>query len=131
MSAASDLETVADQLDEFPEQAVRHAAVELRGAILPRLRRDTGGDQRLSGMRSQTRLDVVVDIAATDARVTAGPRRMSSAWRWINDGTRPRAQGRGRHPGTRAKGTWDQPVAKAIPDIERDIGNLFDRAVQG
>jgi hypothetical protein len=129
VAAASDLEAVADQLDQFPEQAVRHAVTELRSAILPRLRRDTGGDQRLSGMRSGARLDVTVETTGTGGQVAAGPRRMRGPWRWLNDGTRPRAQGRGRHPGTPAKGTWDRPVAKALPDVEREVATLFDRTV--
>lgn len=130
MSAASDLEAVAAQLDQFPEQAARHAVTELRRAILPRLRRDTGGDQRLSGMRSGARLNVTAETTGSGGQVAAGPRRMLGPWRWINDGTRPRAQGRGRHPGTPAKGTWDRAAATAIPDIERDVADIFDRAVQ-
>lgn len=129
MSASDDIEAVAAKLDQFPEQAVRHAAVELRSAILPRLRRDTGGDQRLSGMRSGARLNVTAETTGQGAQVAAGPRRMLGPWRWLNNGTRPRAQGRGQHPGTRAKGTWDQAAAKAIPDVERDVATLFDRTV--
>ena len=129
MTAASDLEAVAAQLDQFPEQAVRHATAELRRAILPRLRRDTGGDQRLSGMRSGARLNVTAETTGSGGQVAAGPRRMLGPWRWINDGTRARAQGRGRHPGTRAKGTWDQPVAKAVPDVERDVAAMFDQVI--
>jgi hypothetical protein len=129
VSAASDLEAVATQLDQFPEQAVRHAVTELRRAILPRLRRDTGGDQRLSGMRSGARLDVTAETKGSGGQVAAGPRRMLGPWRWLNNGTRPRAQGRGRHPGTRPKGTWDQATAKALPDVERDVAALFDQVV--
>jgi hypothetical protein len=118
VTAAADLEVVAGNVERFPEQAVRGVVTGLRAAILTQTRRDTGGDLRLSGNRSRERLDVTTTVngdRVVVGEVIPGPRRQLGPWRWLNDGTRPRAQGSGHHPGTRPKRTIDAAVNRAGP----------------
>lgn len=133
MTAAADLEVVAGNVERFPVQAVRHVTTGLRTAIVARARRDTGGDMRLSHDRRRERLDVTTIVAGegvVTGEVIPGPRRAASRWRWLNDGTRPRTQGRGRHPGTRGKRTIDLAVDRALPELERDVANQFDEVLR-
>lgn len=128
MTAATELQDVADKVARFPSDAVRHVVTELRRVIDAELRRDTGGDARMSGV-GQTRLAVQTDIKGAVGSVTAGPKRMRGPWRWLEDGTRPRQQGNGRHPGTTAKRTWSEPSELRIPQIERELGTRFESAI--
>lgn len=133
MTAAADLEVVAGNVERFPVQAVRHVTTGLRQAILTRARRDTGGDMRLSHDRRNERLAVDTSIDGdriTVGEVIPGPKRAVSRWRWINDGTRPRVQGSGRHPGTKGKHTIDLAVDRALPDLERDVATQFDEVMR-
>lgn len=133
MTAAADLDQVAGNVERFPDQAVRHVVTGLRAAIVARARRDTGGDMRLSHDRRRIQLDVTTNIAGqghVQGEVIPGPRRAVSRWRWLNDGTRPRAQGSGRHPGTRGLRTIDAAVDRALPDLERDVATQFDEVLR-
>ena len=133
MTAAADLEVVAGNVERFPAQAVRHVVTGLRTAIVARARRDTGGDMRLSHDRRQVRLDVTTSVDGgprlVAGEVIPGPRDAVSRWRWLNDGTRPRVQGAGRHPGTRGKRTIAAAVDRAAPDLERDVAHQFDQVM--
>lgn len=125
MTAAGDLRDAADQLERYPADVVRRGVDMLRAAVGARLRVDTGGDQRLSGI-GNARLTVsgkVTGSVFVEGRVTAGPRQLIGPWRWLNDGTRPH----GNHPGTRPLATFDRPVADTLPVIERDAVRVFDR----
>jgi len=129
VTAAGDLDAVAGNVERFCDDAVKRAVVDLKKAILIQARRDTGGDLRMSGIGT-ARLGIQTKVTGNVVgTVSAGPRRMRGPWRWLNDGTRPRPQGRGRHPGTPAKGTWDRPALKAIPQVERDIAARFNALV--
>jgi hypothetical protein len=131
VTAAGDLHQVAGNVERFLDDAVKRAVADLKRPILAQARRDTGGDLRLSRLGRarlgvQTKVTGTVNVIGT---VTAGPRKMRGPWRWLNDGTRRRPQGRGQHPGTPAKGTWDRPAIKAIPQVERDIAARFNGLV--
>lgn len=131
MTAAADLEVVAGNVERLPTESVRHVVTGLRQAIVARARRDTGGDMRLSHDRRNERLDITTAVGGGDrvahGQVIPGPTRAVSRWRWLNDGTRPRVQGSGRHPGTRGKRTIDAAVDRALPDLERDVAHQFDQ----
>ena len=133
MTAAGDLTQIAGALEQYPGRAVRYAVEAVRRPIATELRRDTGGDSRLSGV-SQTRLTVKVDVvgqgAAVFGSVSAAPRKLIGPWRWLDAGTRPRAQGAGRHPGTPAKRTWSEPVGRTLPVVEQHVAAMFDEAMR-
>lgn len=125
MTAAGDLRDAADQLERYPAAVVRRGVDMLRAAVGARLKVDTGGDQRLSGI-GNARLSVTGTVSSSglaEGKVTAGPRRLIGPWRWLNDGTRPR----GNHPGTRPLSTFDAPVEQTLPDVEREAVRAFDR----
>lgn len=132
MSAAGDLEQAAAKLEQFPEQAVRRAVDTLRGAASDRLKVDTGGNYRLSGV-GNARLGIRSSVKGTqfvEGVVGAGSRRTETIERWLNDGTRPRTTSAGNtHPGTPAKRTWDDPIDRTLPIVERELGAMFDRII--
>lgn len=125
MTATADLEVVAGNVERFPAEAVRHVVTGLRDAILPRARRDTGGDLILSNWRPRAQLAITATIdAGTDVvhgAVLPGPRRVLGAWRALDDGTRPRVQGSGHNPGTKPKRTLAAAVERATPDLVREV----------
>lgn len=128
MTAAADLREAAGQLARFPEQVVRHAVDELAKAVERQLRTDTGGDNRLSGVRGKRKLQVERKVTAfgtgfAEGSVAAGPRRMLGPWRWLNDGT-------GEPGPTRAKGTFDGAVQRSLPAVELQIANQFDTLIR-
>lgn len=125
MTAAGDLRAAADELERYPAELVERGVDMLRTEVRARLKVDTGGDSRLSGI-GNARLSVsgtVTGDVFVEGRVTAGPRRLIGPWRWLNDGTRPH----GAHPGTRPLMTFDRPVADTLPEIEREAVRVFDR----
>lgn len=133
MTAATDLEAVAGNVERFPAQAVRGVVTGLRAAIITQARRDTGGDLKLSGAHQRDRLDVTTEVnggTVVVGEVIPGPRRQLGPWRWLNDGTRPRIQGSGRHPGTRPKHTIDLAVDRALPGLEREVADRFDEVIR-
>lgn len=132
MSASRDIDQVADAVGRFPETAVRHAVDRFRTAIQPRLKRDTGGDNRLSGI-GNARLNVSTKVAGSvlvEGTVTAGPKKMRGPWRWLDDGTRPRSTATGQHPGTDPKHTWSDPVQRAMPDVQSGIARDFEAVIR-
>lgn len=126
MPAATELRETADVIGRYPAQAVRHVVEGLGRAIDKQLRRDSGGDYRLSGARGKKRMKVETDVAGSVGTVTAGPRRLLGPWRWLNDGTKPH----GAHPGTAAKRTFDAPAEKAIPQLELEISDQFTTLIR-
>lgn len=135
MSATSDLNQISFDVRQFPEKVVRMGVRELEAAVVDRLRRDTGGDFRLSGLRGGGKLTVTTKVGIlyghrVSGQVQASPRKMIGPWRWLQDGTEPHAMGRGRHPGTRGKQTWSEPVERTIPKVQRQIETSFDSVVQ-
>lgn len=135
MTAGGDLAQIAAELEQLPGRAVRYAVAELRRPLAAQLRRDSGGDSRLSGLHGAGRMTVQTDVTgkgpAVIGTVSAGPPRQRGPWSWLNDGTRPRQQGAtGRHPGTPAKHTWSAVVDRTIPTVEQGMASLFDRATR-
>lgn len=132
MAAARDLERAADQLERYPEQAVRRGVTLLRGAASARLKVDTGGDYRLSGV-GNAKLGIRTSVKGTqfvEGVVAAGSRRTETIERWLNNGTRPRVTSAGNtHPGTPAKRTWDDPIDNTLPIVERELVAMFDRTI--
>jgi hypothetical protein len=133
MTAAGDLSQVAGELEQLPDRAVRYAVETLRRPLATEQRRDTGGDQRLSGF-SRTRMSVRTEVIGRGPSVFGSvewwPRRTRAAGRWLDAGTRPRAQGAGRHPGTPAKRTWSGPLERTVPVVEQHMAAMFDEATR-
>jgi len=132
VTASADIDHVVAALDRFPDTAVRRAVDQFRDAVRPRLKRDTGGDFRLSGI-GNARLNVSTRVVGRDlveGKVTTGPKKLMGPWRWLDDGTRPSVTADGRHYGTTAKHTWSDPVAKALPDVQAGIARDFVAVVR-
>jgi len=130
MTAAAELDRSADEVARYPEQGHGLSGRLLRQAVDRRLKVDTGGDRRLSGIgnaRLSTR-STVTGTVFVEARVAAGPRRLVGPWRWLNDGVRPWTTSAGNvHPGTPAKRTFDDPVDRTLPTVEHELALTFDR----
>lgn len=134
MTARSDIEQIDGALGRFPERAVRRSLDTFRRQITPSLKTDTGGDFRLSGLNNIGKLSMTLKVTGSElveGRLMAGPKRMRGPWRWLEDGTRPRATSTGRtHPGTPAKRTWSDPVRRALPAADRAISDEFQAVIR-
>lgn len=137
-----------DRLRLLPDEAVELATRELRTAALAQLKRDTGGDRKLSGLRNGRPLTVRVTKRGrelVEGRIMAGPKSQRAPWFWLEEGTRAGPRGRpfgrgtnpntrradrGNHPGTPAKGTWTKAFESTAPRVQSDIQALFDRVFQ-
>lgn len=133
--APDDLAAAARDVEAYTKQVVRDVGKRYKQAITPRLTRDSGGDRRLSGVPGMPRMNVSVTARVSTStgqvkgRVTAAPKRTRGPWRWLNDGTRPHQVNGRQHPGARGKGTWDDPVNRERPAVDRDITALWDRKI--
>lgn len=127
---SNELRIAARKVKSLPNQMVRAGADHLKKPIHDSYERHTGGDSRLSGI-GNARISV-----ATSARGTTNARgsvkmRPAGPASWLNDGTRPRRQGSGWHPGTGAKHAFDDPVDRELAAALREMERLFERAVRG
>ena len=156
MSAAG-IRARAVAVEEARKKSVQAAGRDLKRTITARAIRDTGGDQRLSGLGSAAgKLDVRARTqqggTTTTVIVDAAPKRMRGPWRWMNDGvdagtrrnrvrstlapgrrTGRAGRARGapyRHPGQAAKGTFDEPVNEQMPKIRAEFRSGFRSAIQ-
>ena len=126
----NELHTAAKKIRSLPNQMVRAGADHLKKPLRESFKRDTGGDSRMSGI-GNARISV-----ATSARGSSNAKgfvkmRPAGPASWLNYGTRPRRQGRGFHPGTRPKGTFDEPVNREINQALREMERLFNQALRG
>lgn len=125
-----ELRKAAKKVRSLPNQMVRAGADHLKKPVAARLKSDTGGDSRLSGI-GNARLRVATSARGNERAkgfvriIPPGP------GSWLNDGTRPRPQGRGRHPGTPAKRTFDDPVDRNKHEALRVMERLFSQALRG
>jgi hypothetical protein len=132
VTAGSNLHALSKSLANLPAEMVREGTKQLQKPIEARAERDSGGDRRLSGLKRSGRFTVSTSVKGTTAvegRVFAGPSKMRGAWSWLDRGTAARAQGKGRHPGTRGKGTWSEPVDAELPKVREAIIKRFTAAV--
>ena len=127
MPTSANLRKRETRIAALPEQVVREALKTIQEPARNRLRIDTGGDFRLSGLKGAgPRMSVTVKVrggSLVEGVVQAGPKRLLGPMSWLESGTKARRQGRGRHPGTPAKRTWSSPTgaaqSKAIADVRR------------
>lgn len=138
MSASAGLKLVEQRLAGFPADAVRQAVKTIGDPALRRLRKDTGGDRKLSGLKNAKPLTIKTKVVGTtiaEGVVLAGPKRLLGPWSWLEDGTKA-GNRRGRygsvyrHPGTRAKRTWSDPVDDAARQVMADIQNQFRATIR-
>jgi hypothetical protein len=121
---------VAAQLRSLPREHVDAAVKRMKAPATSALRRDAGGDSRLSGVRNGTPLRVqagVKGVFLVEGFVAAGPRRARAQWFWMDKGTNPR----GNHPGTRAKSTWSKAVDPEVEAAQADLRRRFVTIVRG
>lgn len=136
---------IGRRLRTMPQEGVAEATKILRAEIRRNLRSDTGGDNRLSGLRNGTALSVKVTQRGTDlveGRVMAGPRDQRAPWFWLEEGTRPGRRGapvgrynsaranRGFHPGTPAFRTWSRSFEQVEDRIRQDMERRWQRAIE-
>ncbi len=127
---ANELHAAAKKVKSLPNQMVRAGTRALRKPILDAYRRDSGGDLQLSGLRNSGRFSVNTSTRGNQlakGRVFMGGK-MAGPAKWLNDGTKPRRQGRGRHPGTRGKGTFDDAASANLEAAQREMTKVFERA---
>jgi hypothetical protein len=160
MSAAADYRALAKRYRHLPELVVRAGAAEIQRSVLVRLDRDTGGDRVLSGTvrrGRRTKLGVSVTVSPgrnfASATVKPSPPKAGSFWSWLENGTGERVVGEltrktsgpggkhmkmgsawrtgpwsaGRMP---AKHTFTEGSARGIPDAERAMAAVFEKAGQ-
>lgn len=128
----NELHTAAKKVRSLPNQMVRAGANTLKKPILDSYRRDSGGDLRLSNLRNSGKFTVNTSVRgdlAVRGRVYMGGK-MAGPAKWLNDGTRPRRQGSGVHPGTSGKGTFTKAASAHLEAAEREMIALFDRALR-
>jgi hypothetical protein len=125
----SELRTAARKIRSLPNQMVRAGADHLKKPIQESYKRDTGGDSRLSGA-GNARIAVATSARGASAAKGFVKMRPAGLASWLNDGTRPRRQGAGWHPGTKAKRTFDAPVDREIQAALREMEHLFERALR-
>lgn len=129
---ANELHQAAKKVRSLPNQMVRAGTKVMKKPLLDAYRRDSGGDLRLSGLRNSGRFTVNTSVRGNlDAkgRVYMGGK-MAGPAKWLNDGTKPRRQGSGFHPGTKGKGTFDVAASRHLRDAEREMIRLFDQALR-
>lgn len=125
---ADELRTAAKKVRSLPNQMVRAGAKSVADPLNAAYTRAAGGDGRLSGVPGMAAFKANTSVrgnAVAKGRVgmlPAGPAK------WINSGTKPRRQGRGTHPGTRGKGTFDRTTDAALPEAMREMERLFGKA---
>ncbi len=129
---ANELHNAAKKVRSLPNQMVRAGNAALKKPLLDAYRRDSGGDLRLSGLRNSGRFTVNTSArgdAFAKGRVFMGGK-MAGPAKWLNDGTKPRKQGAGFHPGASGKGTFDKTASAHLRDAEREMVRLFDQALR-
>jgi hypothetical protein len=132
--SAKNLRRASKALQTLPQRVVTDATRRVAKATTGSVTADSGGDRRLSGAGGRGQLRPTTPISGTNVvigEVTAGPGRARAQWFWLNEGTKARRQGRGRHPGTPAKRTWTRAIDQVMPTIRDEIPRTFHRAVQG
>lgn len=148
-SGADALGRVGKRFRTLPGEGVQHSTALLRDGLQQSLRRDAGGDRRLSGLGRSGRAQTVKVTKSehgsfVEGRVMAGPRDQRAPWFWMEEGTAAgarRVRGTSRryrgglttyyHPGTPAKRTWSEPVGRIAPSIEQHFVKLVERAMRG
>lgn len=129
---ANELHAAARQVRSLPNRMVRVGTQTMKRPLLDAYQRDSGGDLKLSGLRNSGRFTVNTSVRgdlAAKGRVYMGGK-MAGPAKWLNDGTKPRRQGSGFHPGTKGKGTFDDAASRHLADAEREMIRLFDQALR-
>lgn len=126
---ANELRTAAKRVRTLPNQMVKAAADHLKKPIAASYKSDLGGDSRMSGIGNAR---ISVTTSARGKERAKGFVRMKPAGpaSWLNDGTKPRRQGRGWHPGTPARSTFDRPVDQNIDEALREMQRVFERSLR-
>lgn len=127
---ADELRTAAKRVRTLPNQMVRAGADVLKKPIRDSFKRDLGGDSRMSGI-GNARISVATSARGKERATGFVRMKPAGPASWLNDGTRPRRQGRGFHPGTKAKHTFDEPVDRNIVEALREMERLFARSLRG
>jgi hypothetical protein len=136
---------IGRRLRTMPQEGVAEATKILRAEIRRNVKRDTGGDNLLSGLRNGSALSVKVTQRGTElveGRVMAGPKDQRAPWFWLEEGTRPGLRGapvgrynsarvsRGYHPGTPAFRTWSRSFDAVEAKIRQDMERRWQRAIE-
>ena len=131
MSGAAGIGRLADNLGALPAEFVAGATRDIRLKTVKSARGYAGSDMTLSGhggkLTVRARTTGSTFVVGT---VYPGPPRHRAPWFWMEEGTKSRAQGSGRHPGTPARHVWSDAVSDVMPTIRADLGRLFSAAVR-
>lgn len=104
------LRTVARECKSLPRMAVEEAVSSFDKAITKTLKRDTGGDSRLSGAPTRMRVSKKIDGTSYVTGELTPNRQAMGQWTWLDDGTGD--------PGpTRAKRTWSEPTSAEMEKV--------------
>lgn len=122
----------AKRVRTLPQEIVRAGVKAAQPPILNSYKVDAGSDLKLSGVPGQWRFKVPTSVRGTGASgIVRGRVRVRPAGpaRWLNDGTQPRPQGSGRHPGTPAKRTFDRAEPAAIDAARKAVRRVWKDAM--
>lgn len=127
---AGELVATAKKVRTLPNQMARAGTKAISGPVRDAYKRDTGGDGKLSGLRGMPAFKAPTSVRGTFAVRGTVKVKPAGPGVWLNTGTKPRPQGRGMHPGTSGKRTFDRAVDQSLPEAQRVMERLFDDAVR-
>lgn len=126
------IEAKARTVRTLPQKMVKAGVTAAAKPLLAAYKIDSGGDLKLSGVPGSWRFKVPTSVRGTG---TKGPVRGRARVRpagpasWLNDGTRPRPQGKGFHPGTAGKRTFSRSADKAIAEARVAVRRVWREAM--
>ena len=122
-AAAANLRRIARECKTLPRKAVEDASKAFTKSITKTLKRDTGGDQRLSGAPTRMRVQSKVQ-GETVVTATISPNKTAMAqWVWLEEGT-------GEPGPTAPKGTWSEPVSKELKTVTRAVRERLEAVMR-
>ena len=129
--AAADFRRIEQQLKGLPRRLVDQAVKDIHKAATDTLKRDTGGDQSLSGApRKLTVTKKVTGDEIVIGRVAPAAKGLRQ-YTWLQAGAKPRTRGTSTWRGTRAKATWTKATGPEVKKIRELFRREFRKAVHG
>lgn len=129
--AAAEFRRIEQQLKGLPRRLVEQAVKDVYRETTKQLKKDTGGDQSLSG--APRRLSVTKKVDGTQVVIgrVAPARRGLRQWTWLQSGARPRTRGDKTWKGTKGKKTWTKAAVPEVRKAQRMFREEFKEAIHG